>query len=159
MSNARWARIGFAILAWLFVALTVVQVYLAGVAMAKLGGSDDFGTHQAVGWVIGIIALVQMVLSFAGRLGWRMIGASALLLVLMVLQLVLPHTGTPSLEALHPVTGFLVVLLGLWVAWRGLSFIRAPLPVEPVHVPAGAPVASSEEPAANVENRDDETNP
>jgi hypothetical protein len=139
MSNVRWARIGFALLAWVFVALTVLQVYLAGAAVQQLGGSNDFGTHQAMGYVIMIIALVQLVLSFAARLGWRMIGASALLLVLMLVQSSLVHLNSPSLAALHPVNGFLVAVLGLWVAWRGLSYIRAPLPVEPEKaVPAEA---------------------
>ncbi len=159
MSNVRLARIGFALLAWVFVALSIVQIYLAGAAVAQLGGTNDFGTHQAVGLIIGIIALVQLVLAFAGKLGWRMIGASALLFVLMVAQSALLHINTPGLAALHPVNGVVIVLLSFWIAARGLSFIRAPLPVEPEHAPAAAPVASSALPAASVENRDDETNP
>jgi uncharacterized protein DUF6220 len=138
MSNVRAARIGFALLAWLFVALTIFQVYLAGTAVAQLGASNDFSTHQALGFVIMLIALIQLLLAFAARLGWRMVGASALLLVLMILQSALVHLNSTSLAALHPVNGFLVAVLGLWIAWRGLSFIRAPLPVEPVHVPAAA---------------------
>ena len=145
MSNVRWARIGFAILAWLFVALTVVQMYLAGAAVEQLGGTKDFSTHQAMGFVLMIIALVLLVLSFAGRLPVRMIGASALTLVLMIVQSILVHMVPPNLEALHPVNGLLVAVLGLWIAWRGLSFIRAPLPVEPERpepVPATEPAAS-----------------
>lgn len=141
MSNVRWARIGFALLAWLFVALVVVQVYLAGTAVEQLGGTKDFSTHQAMGFVLMIIALVQLVLSFAGRLTVRMIGASALILVLMIVQSILVRMVPPNLEALHPVNGFLVAVLGLWIAWRGLSFIRAPLPVEPERsLPAPATV-------------------
>ncbi len=165
MSNVRLARIAFALLAWVFVALTVVQVYLAGAAVAQLGGTNDFSTHQAVGFVIILVALVQLVLSFAARLSRRMVAASALLLLLMIVQSAIVHLNSTSLAALHPLNGFLVAVLGIWLAWRGLGFIRAPLPVEPVHVPATAPaaappvVASSAAPPETVENRDDETNP
>ena len=145
MSNVRAARLGFALLAWLFVALAIFQVFLAGAALRVLGGgADDFSTHQAMGFVIIIIALIQLVLSFAARLGWRMIGASAVLLVLMILQSALVHLNAPNLAALHPLNGFLVGVLGLWIGWRGLSFIRAPLPVEPERpepVPATMPAA------------------
>ena len=147
MSNVRLARIGFALLAWVFVALSIIQIYLAGAAITQLGGTGDFGTHQALGWLIGIIALVQLVLAFAAKLGWRMVGASALLFGLMVVQSLLPGIGTPSLAALHPVNGFLVVLLSFWIAWRALTFIRAPLPPEPVEA-APAPAAPAPAPSS-----------
>lgn len=144
MSNVRWARIGFALLAWLFVALVVVQVYLAGAAVEQLGGTKDFSTHQAMGFVLMIIALVQLVLSFAGRLPARMIGANAVVLALVIVQSILVRMVPPNIEALHPLNGFLIAVLGLWVAWRGLSFIRAPLPVEPERpVPTPTPVPAA----------------
>lgn len=143
MSNVRWARIGFALLAWVFAGLAVLQFYLAGAAVEQLGGTRDFGTHQAIGFVIMIIALVQLVLTFAGRLGWRMIGASALLLGLMVVASALVRLDTPGLAALHPVNGLLVAVLSVWIAWRGLSYIRAPLPPEPVAAaPEPAPASA-----------------
>ena len=155
MSTARWARIGFALLAWLFVGLTGVQVYLAGAAVQQLGGSNDFGTHQAMGFVIMLIALIQLVLSFAGRMPLRMIGASALAFALMIVQSALVHIGTPSLAALHPVNGFLVGLLALWIAWRSLGYVRAPLPPEPVRpipVPATPAASPSGKPDTEVES-------
>jgi hypothetical protein len=143
MSNVRWARIGFALLAWLFVGLVVFQVYLAGNAVEQLGGTNDFSTHQAIGYVIMLVSLIQLVLSFAARLGWRMIGASAVLLFLMLVQSSLVHLNSPSLAALHPLNGFLVGVVALLVAWRGLSFIRAPLPVEPERTVPGTATAST----------------
>jgi hypothetical protein len=142
MSNVRWARIGFALLAWLFSVLALGQVYLAGTAVQQLGGTNDFGTHATMGFIAMIVALVQLVLSFAGKLTWRMIGASAVLLGLMVVQSALVRLNTPGLAALHPLNGFLIAALSLWLAWQGLSIIRAPLPPEPVKViPATAPAA------------------
>ena len=157
MSNVRWARIGFALLAWLLVGLAIVQVYLAGAAVfADLTRAGNFEMHRNFGWLIGIITLVQLVLAFAGRLGWRMIGGSALLFALLVVQSVLVHIGTPNLAALHPVNGFLIVVLALLMAWRGVGYIRAPLPPEPVHqvaapapAPAAGPPPQAPDPAAD----------
>jgi hypothetical protein len=150
MSTTRWARIGFALLAWLIVGLAIVQVYLAGEAVfADLTRPGNFELHRNFGWLIGIITLVQLVLAFAGRLGWRMIGGSALLFGLLVVQSVLVHIGTPNLAALHPVNGFLIIVVALWIAWRGVGYIRAPLPIEPARpepVPAPAPVTPSGKP-------------
>jgi hypothetical protein len=144
MSNVRLARIGFALLAWVFVGLAIFQVYLAGAAIPELNGSGGFGTHQAMGYVVGIIALILLVLSFAGRINARMIGASGLLVGLMVVQFLLAYVEQSSLAALHPVNGIAVILIGVWIAWHGLSIVRAPLPPEPVRAtpaPAATPAS------------------
>src|SRR5688500_636908 len=155
MSNVRWARIGFALLAWLLAGLAIVQVYLAGLAVFVPGST--FETHRNFGYLIGIITLVQLVLAFAGRLGWRMIGVSALLLGLMALQsiLVIMRTDQPTIAAMHPVNGFLIVLLSVWIAWRGLGHIRAPLPPEPVEA-APAPTAAAPAPRPTLDQQDEQ---
>ena len=57
-TGARWVHIGAA---WLFVAGVLLQGYLAGAALAQLGGSGDFGTHIAVGYtVMGLLALAVL---------------------------------------------------------------------------------------------------
>lgn len=152
MSNVRWARIGFALLAWLLAGLTIVQIYLAGLAVFVIGSS--FEMHRNFGYLIGIISLVQLVLAFAGKLGARMIGGSALLLGMMALQsvLVIMRASQPTIAALHPVNGFLIVLLSVWIAWRALGYIRAPLPVEP----AEATPAPSAAPARQTLDQQDE---
>ena len=149
ISTARWARIGFALLAWLFAGLAIVQVYLAGQSLFVTIG--NFELHRNFGYIIGIITLAQLVLAFAGRLGFRMIGASALLLALMALQsvFILLRDSQPNVAALHPVNGFLIVVLALWLAWRSLGYIRAPLPIEtprPEPPPAALPSGRSDRP-------------
>ena len=133
MSALRWARIAYSLVAWLFAIGTIVQVYLAGTSIANLGGSGNFELHRNIGYAIGLLTLLLVVLSLAGRMPLRVIGASALLLVLMAGQsvLVAMKTSTPQVAALHPVNGFLLVLVAFWVAWRTLGFIRAPLPATP----------------------------
>lgn len=154
MSTARWARIGFALLAWLLAGLAIVQIYLAGLALFVPGST--FEMHRNFGYLIGIIALVQLVLALAGRLGGRMIGASALLLGLMALQsiLVIMRNDQPTIAAIHPVNGFLIVLLSVWIAWRGLGFVRAPLPVEPA--PASPVPAPTPAPRPTLDQQDEQ---
>jgi hypothetical protein len=161
MSTARWARIGFALLAWLVFASTLIQVYLAGNGVFNsLGGSGTFATqqfdpHRNFALLIFVLMIAQLVLAFAGRLGWRMIGASALLLLLLIAQSVLIRVGSPSIAALHPVNGFAIVLVGLWTAWRSLGYIRAPLPPEPVR-PLPAPVAPPSSPSGKPDTEDEQ---
>jgi hypothetical protein len=118
--------------------------------------NGNFELHRNVGWGISALALVLLVLGFAGRLGWRMVGASALLLGLMVLQSVLIYmrTGQPNIAALHPVNGFLIVVVALWLAWRSLAYVRAPLPPEPAR-PAPAPASPAPNQSGNPDPQDE----
>jgi hypothetical protein len=78
-----------------------------------------------------------------------MIGASALLFVLLVVQSVLVRIGAPNVAALHPVNGFFIVVVALWLAWRSLGYIRAPLPPEtsrPEPAPAALPPSPTGKP-------------
>ncbi|MEP7378878.1 MAG: DUF6220 domain-containing protein [Chloroflexota bacterium] len=149
MSTARWARIGYSLVAWLFAVAAVIQIYLAGEAVfADLTRPGNFELHRNVGYGIGILGLILLVLAFAAKMPLRVVAATALLLVLMVLQsvLVFMKTDQPNIAALHPVVGFLIVLLAVWIAWHTLRYIRAPLPVGPerpaaVPAPANGPAA------------------
>jgi len=131
MSAARWARIGYSLVAWLFAIAAVIQIYLAGQGVFATG---SFELHRNVGYAIGILGLILLVLSFAAKMPLRVIGATALLFVLMIVQsvLVFMRTDQPNIAALHPVNGFIIVLLAVWIAWKTLAYIRAPLPPEPV---------------------------
>jgi hypothetical protein len=129
MSGTRWARIAFTLLAWLFAAGVVIQVYLAGQAVFATG---DFEIHRNWGYLFGVVSLVLVVLALAGRMPRLVVLGSLLLLVLMALQsvLVIIRADQPNIAALHPVNGMAIVLLGLWIAWRSLRLIRAPIPVD-----------------------------
>jgi len=131
MSAARWARIGYSLVAWLFAIAAVIQVYLAGQGVFA---THSFELHRNVGYAIGILGLILLVLSFAAKMPLRVIGATALLFVLMIVQsvLVFMKTDQPNIAALHPVNGFLIVLLAVWIAWKTLAYLRSPLPPEPV---------------------------
>jgi uncharacterized membrane protein YhaH (DUF805 family) len=112
-------RQAHAIAAWVFVGAILVQVFLAGAAIAQLGGSGDFTTHMEFGYTwVGLIALIVLLTAIAARRGRRDIGLSFGLLLLYVIQTILPgfKATIPSVAALHPVNALLLFGLALWYA-------------------------------------------
>jgi len=104
--------------AWLFVAAIVVQVYLAGAAIAQLGGSNDFSAHRQFGYTeVGIAALLVVVTAIVARAGRRAILISLGLLALYIVQTILPNV-TGVVAMLHPVNALLLFALAVWYARR-----------------------------------------
>jgi uncharacterized membrane protein len=104
-----------------FAAALVIQVFLAGAAMAQLGGSGDFATHREFGYTaVGLAWLVLLLTGLAARRPRADIGFVLLLLVLYVVQTVLPslRSSTPIVAALHPVNALFLFGLSAWYARR-----------------------------------------
>lgn len=127
----RSARVAHAWLAWLFVGGLVVQVFLAGLGVFE--GAARFATHRDVGYGLSLLPIVLLVLAAVGRMGRRQIGLAALMFVLFLLQSVflIPaiRTSMPFVSALHPVNGFLILLLAIESArssWAGSQATRLP---------------------------------
>jgi hypothetical protein len=119
------ARAAYPWVAWLFVACSVAQVFLAG-----LGVFEDparFALHRDFGYAFGLLTIVLIVLAIAGRLGRYLIGLSILLLVLFVMQsvFVVLRESAPFVAALHPVNGFLILLVGIVAARASAAKRRA----------------------------------
>jgi hypothetical protein len=105
----------------LFVAAIVVQVFLAGAALANLGGSGNFATHIEFGYTgIGVAWLILLVTALAARRPRSEIGIALILLVLYIVQPILPafKTSAPSIAALHPVNALLLFVVAAWYARR-----------------------------------------
>lgn len=105
----------------LFVAMIVIQVFLAGAALSSLGGSGDFGTHIEFGYTwIGIAALVLVVTALVARRPRRDVAISVGILVLYIVQTILPSlkTSAPTIAALHPVNAMVLFGLACWYAVR-----------------------------------------
>jgi len=100
-------------LAWVALAGFVVQFYLVG---AALFGVTTFELHRRLGYLLAVPVALLLILALAGRLGGRPIGLSALLLVLVVVQALLPalRSSMPWLAALHPVNA--LALMGVTAA-------------------------------------------
>ncbi|KRT62630.1 MAG: hypothetical protein XU10_C0023G0008 [Chloroflexi bacterium CSP1-4] len=122
----RWARRGVVIVAWLFVAGVVGQVFLAGLGVFGVP-AGDFSTHRGFGYLVGWLTLVILVLAIAGRLPRRVIGLAVLLLILFALQSVFVaiRDEYPAVAALHPLNGFLILLVGIVIARDARASIGA----------------------------------
>jgi heme A synthase len=114
-----------ALAAWAVVVAIVVQVLLAGLAIAQLGGSGSFITHVDVGRIFGIFFLLPVVTALLARAGRRRVLQAVGLLGLFVVQMFLPYMddalGLPIVAALHPVNSLLLFWLAVLyarAAWR-----------------------------------------
>src|SRR5687767_3321329 len=156
MSSARLARVAYSLVAWFFAIAAVVQIYLAGLGIFV--EPESFELHRNVGYAIGVLGLVLLVLSFAAKMPFRVIAASALLLGLVALQsvLVIFFKNQSNIAALHPVNGFIIVLLAVWLAWRTLSYIRAPLPPEPARDSPEPPAAPASRPTLDQQDEQED---
>ena len=125
----RYARIGFVGAAWLFVACVVGQVFLAGMGVFGLP-AGDFTAHRDWGYTFGYLTLVILILALVGRFPRRVIGLSALLLVLFALQSVFValRTELPAVAALHPLNGFAILALAIVTARASWIAGRVPAP-------------------------------
>jgi hypothetical protein len=116
-------------LAWLLVGAILVQVWLAGSAIPQLGGNGNFETHRNFGYLIGLVALVQVLVAVAAGMGRRRILQSLGILGLYIVQSSLPYLGIGAIEALHPVNAvlmFLVALLYARAVWRERAAMAIP---------------------------------
>ena len=108
-------------LAWLALALGVLQFLLAGLGIF---GASSFSAHEGVGYLFHTIAVIVLVVAVAGPRTGRDIGMGALFAVLATVQIYLPELrgDAPELAALHPLLA--LFLLGL-AAHIGRRYIGA----------------------------------
>ena len=107
------------VVAWAVVGAIIVQVFLAGLSVAQLGGTGSFLTHVEVGRIFGVVFLALVITAALARTGRRRILQAAGLLGLFVVQSFLPYAddaGLDVLAALHPVNALLMTLLAVWYA-------------------------------------------
>jgi mercuric ion transport protein len=110
-----------AAVAIVFVVAIIVQVFLAGAAIANLGGSGNFETHIEFGYTwIGLAALALLVTALAARRPRREVGIALALLLLYIVQTILPgfRASASWVAALHPVNALLLFALASWYARR-----------------------------------------
>jgi hypothetical protein len=102
----RWTYFGwFAVVT----ALIVLQLYLAGYGVFAFNGLNGFGAHFLVGDLIGIAIILGIGLAFAARVPRRLLAMNGGLVVLMIIQFVLAHTGIAIISALHVLNGILIL--------------------------------------------------
>jgi hypothetical protein len=110
-----------ALAAIVFVVAVVIQIFLAGAALAQLGGSGNFTTHIEFGYyAVGITGLALFVTALIARLPRRDIGIAGLIFVLYIVQTILPtfRSSVSFLAALHPLNAAILLGLAAWYARR-----------------------------------------
>lgn len=119
------SRYAFIVLAWLFLACVVVQVFLAGLGV--FAGVENFEIHRNFGYIFGWLTILMLVVALVGRLGRTFAGWSGVLLVLFALQSVFValRADLPAVAALHPVNAIAIFWVAQHVARASLSLLPA----------------------------------
>jgi len=109
------ARMLHMVVAWLTVAALVVQVWLAGRGVFDTTGFD---AHRSLGYTISILPIALLVLGLAGGMGRRIALMAVAIFLLIILQSVFValRESQPAVAALHPVNGFLILLVAIVLA-------------------------------------------
>jgi hypothetical protein len=110
-----------AVVAAIFAVAIVVQVFLAGAAIANLGGSGNFGSHIEFGYTwIGIATVALVVTVLLARRPRREVGIVTAIVVLYIVQTTLPgfRESVPTIAALHPVNALVLFAVAAWYARR-----------------------------------------
>ena len=125
------ARTFHLFVSWLFVAGLVAQVFLAGLGVFSSAAS--FATHRDVGYSLSLIPIVLLVAGLLGGLGRRLALIAVLEIVLFILQsvFVVMRTSAPAVAALHPLNGFLILLLAIVIARESWAARAAATPAPP----------------------------
>lgn len=124
----RYLHVAFAVVAWIFVATIVIQVFLIG-----LGLFDDPAfreTHRDFGYTaVGLAALALLVVAIASRPGRRLLGAVVGLFVLYIVQTSLPafRDTYPVVAALHPVLALGIFVMSIQIARMATALAREPV--------------------------------
>ena len=119
-------KVAFAIVAWLFVAAIVVQVFLAGVGLF-VRGFDTFSYHRALGWLLHLGPLVVILFAWGAHPGRTTMWLSGLLILLVGIQPFLPamRDDLPFVAALHPVNALAIFAVALVIALRATTLARS----------------------------------
>jgi Family of unknown function (DUF6220) len=119
-------RAVFAVIAWVFVAAIVVQVFLAGVGLF-VPGIDTFSAHRALGWMLHLGPIVVILAAWAAHPGPTTMWLSGALLLLVGIQPFLPamRTDLPLAAALHPVNALAIFWVAILIARRATVLARS----------------------------------
>jgi hypothetical protein len=124
--TASWTRIVYLIVAWLFLASILLQVFLAGLALFV--SSDYWQAHIGFGHSgPEIMALLLVIFVFWGRLPRTTILLTVLLFVLVLAQaevFAAIRTSVPLAAALHPVNALILFAIGVALARQGWAAVR-----------------------------------
>jgi len=117
------ARLGYTLVAWVFLGCVIVQAYLVGVDVFSDG---DGATHRDFAYLYGWLTPVLVLLAAAAQLPTATRALTILLLVLYAVQTVLPSQkdAYPLLAALHTPNALAIFAIAIVLA-RGAPALSA----------------------------------
>ncbi len=115
------ARFIHVILSLLLAAGLVVQVFLAGLGVFE--SAARFTIHRDFGYTLSLLPLLLIIAGVIGGMGRRAALLALVAGLLFVLQSVFVglRATAPIVAALHPVNGFLILLIALVIARDSVS--------------------------------------
>ncbi len=109
------ARTAYVALAWLFVLGVVIQFLLAGLGVMA---DEGMGAHAGLGDALTVVTVVLFLLAFVGRMGRVIIGGSAVLFLLVLLQSLWADDDLDpeALRSLHVLAALAIFAVGHYLA-------------------------------------------
>jgi hypothetical protein len=98
----------------------VVQFFLAGLGAF---GASSYDAHRGLGFILGIISLVLLVIALVGRLPRGVFLLTVLLVGLNLLQLVLANVDVEEIAALHAVNALAIFFVALGLMQRSRRYL------------------------------------
>ena len=122
------SRIIYLLLAGLFAGGIAIQVFLAGAGV--LVNPSYFAMHTTFGHILEMFPLLMLIVGLIARLPWRLVGLTALLFVLFMLQYfflygIAAATGIVMLRAFHAVNALAMFWAALYLFGSTRKLLRA----------------------------------
>jgi hypothetical protein len=111
----------YAGLALVAMAAVVLQFFLAGVGIF---GAGSIQAHRVIGYIVTLAAVLLLLLALVGQMGRPRIMFSAVLLLLLIVQIALIESKQPWVEALHPLNALAILGVTAQLAMRSRSALR-----------------------------------
>jgi hypothetical protein len=119
VTGARWA---LAILALLFTAGAFGQFFLVGLSM--FDDASRWQNHKTLGHMIGLLPYVMWIPAVLGRVGRDLVLHTLMLFILYMAQYGFINADSSIANALHPLNGSLLLVLGVMIARQSIVLAR-----------------------------------
>jgi hypothetical protein len=115
-------RVLYVVVAWALALCLLIQVFLAGLGI--FGSRSLLTLHTTFVHYFGFLPILLIILALLGRTRHALVWWSLLLQVQIELQYGLAHAPVAVVAALHPVNAVLMFWITIYVARRGMRFLK-----------------------------------
>jgi hypothetical protein len=121
IAGARWALAGVSLL---FVLGAFGQFFLVGLSF--FDDATRWSDHANLGHAIGLLTWVLWIPAVLGKAGRGLVVATLALFILFEAQYGFISAGNGIVNALHPLNGAVLLVLGGWICQRAIALLREP---------------------------------